>query len=365
MPDHQSKSSLTTRHGSLRFPSFLPDATRAVVRTLDSDDLIGCGVEALVVNAFHLQTHPGAGVVSSFGGIHPFMNWKGPILSDSGGFQVYSLLRENPRLGAVTERGFSYRSASGQAKTVLTPEKCIQKQFKLGSDIIVCLDYCTHPATPTDEQRRSVDTTVRWAQACRREHNRLSEQRKDPPLLFAVVQGGNEFSLREECAEALLEIGFDGYGFGGWPIGEGGRLVESVQRVAELLPNDSPKWALGIGKPEHVVAAARFGYGLFDCVIPTRDARHQRLYVYRDSPHDALSGTPDFYECVYIQDNKHTRDKAPVDEGCDCFCCRSYSRAYLHHLFKVGDSLAQRLATLHNLRFYTRLVEVLRTVARV
>jgi queuine tRNA-ribosyltransferase len=344
----------------LRLPAFLPDATRGVVRSLDATDLVACGVEGLVVNALHLSVRPGAGVISALGGIHQFINWRGPVLSDSGGFQVFSLLAEPRRPASVTGKGFHYRLRRGGRKKVLTPEKCIRKQVQMGADIVVCLDHCTHPDAPPQEQRASVENTVRWARACRQEFDRLCGRAAGRPLLFAVIQGGNDPGLRRECAERLFEIGFDGYGYGGWPIGSDGQLVESVVLVAELIPAGCPKWALGIGAPRHVVECARLGYGLFDCTLPTRDARHGRLYVFQEPPGRAPLGDKRAYGRLYPRDRKHARAGQPVDGTCDCLCCANYSLGYLHHLFRVGDSLAHRLATIHNLRFYARLMDCLR-----
>jgi len=349
---------LDTTHGRLCLPVFLPDATRAVVRTLDSADLEACGVQGLVVNAFHLGNHPGAGAVGAVGGLHAFMGWNRPVLCDSGGFQVYSLLSQSPKLGSVTRKGFHYRLEPGQDGKTLTPAGSIQRQLRMGSDIVVCLDHCTHPDAPADEQEASVEHTILWARACRKEFDRLTESRSTRPLLFAVVQGGGIEALRRRCAQELVAIGFDGYGFGGWPIDGEGQLHETVQLVAECLPPEAPKWALGIGKPEHVVTAAGWGYELFDCALPTRDARRGRLYAAR-SGMDAAGGGEGF-ERIYMLDDKHIRDDSPVDAHCDCLCCRRYSRAYLRHLFAIRDGLAFRLATIHNLRLYTRLMEWLR-----
>ncbi len=369
MTDNASSSSpgertrprlLTTAHGELRLPAFLPDATRAVVRGLDSDDVRACGIGGVVINVFHLQNRPGISVIAAAGGAHHFMRWPGPILSDSGGFQVYSLLVQSPDLGTATRRGFRYRLERRGTRRLLTPAKCIQLQFRLGTDVAVCLDHCTHPSAPAAEQRSSVEHTVLWARACRDEFDRLAGETGRRPLLFAVVQGGADAALRRECAERLVEIGFDGYGFGGWPIGEDGRLTDAVARVAGLVPRDSIRWALGIGKPEHVVSAARVGYDLFDCVIPTRDARHGRLYVFAGPPEGARLEGREFYERLYPQDKELVRSGAPVDPTCDCLCCRTCSRGYLNHLFAIRDTLAWRLATIHNLRFYARLMDCLR-----
>lgn len=342
-------------------PTFIPDATRAVVRSIDSRDLESVSIRALMVNTLHLSTHPGVSTVASAGGVHKFMGWDRPVASDSGGFQVFSLISEDPSLGSVTDRGFTYRTARGGEKQTLTPDKCIERQFKIGSDIMFCLDYCTHPDAPKQMQEESVRLTVAWARRCKETFTRQVEQRRlnpsDRPLLFAVVQGGEAPALRRACAEQLLEIGFDGYGYGGWPISPSGGLVDAVGLVAELVPDGLPRHALGIGKPENVVCGAGMGYTTFDAVIPTRDARHKRLYVAVDNFASLNLRGGEFYENLYIQDDKFVRDDRPVEEWCDCPCCTRYSRAYLHHLFSIGDTLALRLATMHNLRFYTRLSE--------
>ncbi len=358
-PEGPRPSSLATPHGELHLPAFLPDATRAVVRCVDADDVTACGVEGLVVNTFHLMTHPGVTVVSALGGVHAFMGWSGPVLSDSGGFQVFSLLIGSAKLGSVTRKGFSYRLAPGGDRKLLTPEKCIRAQFRLGADVLVCLDHCVPLDAPPERQREALENTVLWAGACRREFDRLAEQTGRRPLLFAVVQGGKDESLRRECAERLLEIGFDGYGYGGWPVSKDGRLLDVVPAVAQMIPSGALRWALGIGKPEHVVRSVACGYDLFDCVIPTRDARHGRLYAFTAAPDRACLDADGFYECVYLLDHKHVRDPSPVDATCDCACCRSHTRAYVHHLFRIRDALAFRLATIHNLRFYARLMESL------
>jgi queuine tRNA-ribosyltransferase len=357
-------SSLRIPGRSLKLPAFFPDATRGVIRSVSSEDLESCGIHGVMVNVFHLIARPGIRVIAAGGGIGRFMNWRGAVAADSGGFQVYSLLNESPRNGSISNKGFVCRLERGGDKILLTPEKCVQSQFRLGADILFCLDCCTHPDVPADRQRQSVEWTVAWARKCRETYDRLVEQKDlspgQRPLLLAVVQGGENPELRRECAERLLEIGFDGYGYGGWPVGRDGCLGESVAQVAELTPGDRLRFGLGIGKPENLVAAFNVGYRLFDCVIPTRDARRQRLYVFNDapenSPENSIPAGRDFYRCLYLQDSKHLHDQQPVDAGCDCLCCSGYSRAYLHHLFRIGDCLANRLATIHNLRFYTRLV---------
>lgn len=353
---------LSTHHGLLQLPVFLPDATRGLVRAVDTQDLENCKIEGLVVNTLHLSSKPGMSTLAYHNGIHSFMDWKGPIVSDSGGFQVFSMIHES-KMGSISPKGFTYQLDKGQKKKNLTPEKCIQLQFQMGADIIYCLDYCTHPDMDAATQKTSVDYTIQWAKKCKKEYDRLVAQQKKEvrkPLLFAVVQGGNSQELRRRCAEELLQLGFDGFGFGGWPIAEDGRLVEMVQYVAEIIPAHFPKHALGIGKPENIVSAFEAGYHIFDCVIPTRDARHKRLYAYNEPIESFRALKGNFYSPVYIQDEKYIKDARPIDEVCDCLTNDRYSRSYLCHLFTINDHLAYRLATIHNLRFYTKLIEYLR-----
>jgi queuine tRNA-ribosyltransferase len=365
MNSEPAPAELVTRHGTLRLPVFLPDATRAVVRSLDSADLRTAGVEGIVVNSFHLMRTPGARLVKTAGGVHRFMGWDGPVLSDSGGFQVYSLIRQNPGAGAIRNNEVVFKEPSTGEKVLLTPEKCIQIQFQLNSDIVMCLDDCTNVEEMAAEQELAVARTVRWAKRCKAEFEKLSRGRKDGaprPLLYAVVQGGASEDLRRRCATALAEIGFDGYGYGGWPIAPDGSLLhELMQVVVEAVPPGVPVHALGVGRPDHVVRAAALGYTIFDCSLPTRDARHHRLYSFLPDQADGPF-TPDqsFYDVVYILDQKHANDFGPIDATCDAPCCTRYSRAYLRHLFKIKDMTAERLASMHNLRFYTRLIETLR-----
>jgi queuine tRNA-ribosyltransferase len=355
---------LATARGTLAVPTFLPDATRAGVRGVSSDDLRRIGIEGVVVNAFHLLRRPGARVVQAAGGIHRFMDWDGPILSDSGGFQIWSLIRQDPSRGVIRDNEVIFREPTTGEKWNLTPERVIGVQLQLGSDIVVCLDDCTDAEAPEADQERSVERTVAWARRCREELDRQMAQRRDAvaPRIIAVVQGGGIERLRRQCAAALAEIGFDGYGFGGWPLAaDGSLLAEPLRWVAETLPVDAPKHALGIGRADHVVAAFALGYSIFDCALPTRDARHGRLYAFkpgwasrRPAPGD------DFYRAVRIHDARYRVDHGPIEDGCDCPLCARHSAAYLHHLFKVGDLSAERLATLHNLRFYVRLFASLR-----
>ncbi len=327
------------------------------MRAVDSADLEAVGVRALMVNTLHVASKPGLSVIRAAGGLHRFMSWRAPIATDSGGFQVYSLLAAG--LATVSPGGFSYRAARGSEKERLTPQSCIQKQLRAGSDLLFCLDHCTGPGASLQELRESVENTVRWARDCRSEFDRAVEGRPARPLLFAVIQGGGDLGLRRECAERLQEIGFDGFGFGGWPL-ERGRLSEMVAATAQFSPRGLPLHGLGIGKPENLVAAFRAGYRIFDCVIPTRDARHGRLFVFEGAPAGLDLDAPGFYRPLALESQRLRREAGPLEPGCDCPCCTRYSAAYLHHLYAIGDAAAARLATLHNLRFYTRLLEALR-----
>lgn len=347
--------------GEIDLPVFLPDATQGVVRSVDAGDLHSVGIQALVMNTFHLMQRPGSATIQSLGGLHRMAGWSGPILTDSGGFQAYSMIRQNPKFGSLSSRGISFQPEGSDRKYQLTPEKCIQLQYSYGSDVFICLDDCTHVDASHAEQQMSVERTIEWARRSKREYTRLMEGKKTSahprPRLFAVVQGGGFPELRRQCAEALLEIGFDGFGFGGWPLdGEGSLLTEIIQLTRNLIPAEFPMHALGIGHPENLLRSYEAGYDLFDSAMPTRDARHGRLYVFNHPTTGTAQGlTGEWLSYVYIGDKKHIRVDQPISEFCDCPCCRQYSLGYLHHLFKINDTLYPRLATLHNLRFMTQL----------
>lgn len=352
---------LTLPHGTIKLPAFFPDGTRGVVRTVDSADLEACKVPGLVMNTYHLMTKPGPSTIKALGGLNKFAGWTRPIITDSGGFQVFSLIRENASFGEIRPNEIIFRRDG--KKTVLSPEKCIQSQLAYGSDVLMALDYCTHPNDPYERQAESVDVTIRWGKKCMDTFNKsIKTKAENSPQLFGIIQGGNEKPLRKECVEALLQMGYKGFGFGGWPLDEDGRLTEEILAyVAELIPDGMIKYAMGVGRPENIVACASMGYTLFDCVIPTREARHNRLYVFNQEfkkPSD-IDLSRDFYYYHYILDDEHRRDNRPISNLCDCHACTNYSRAYIRHLVSIGDSLGHRLATMHNLRFYTMLMETL------
>ncbi len=348
---------LTTRAGEIPLPAFFPDATYGGVRAGGFEDVYASGLLGLEMNSYHLMTKPGAKLIKSLGGLHGFTGYRGAILTDSGGFQLYSLIRENAAYGEIRDNEIIFRPDMGAQKLIFTPEKCIQAQFQYGSDIVMALDLCTAPDDPDDVQRRSVDLTVKWGARCRAEFDKLAKGKEIPPLLFGIVQGGQDPQLRAECGRRLEEIGFDGYGFGGWPLDPDGTLrLDVLKMAADAMPDHKIKYAMGLGRPEEIVRCVEIGYQLFDCVIPTREARHQRLYVYE--PGTALHEK--FYRHMYILDDKYARDGRPVEDDCDCVLCRNHSRAYVQHLFKMNDPAAMRLATAHNLRFFGRLMERLR-----
>jgi queuine tRNA-ribosyltransferase len=353
--------SLALPRGQLQMPVFMPDATLGVVRAVDATDLLGCKIQALVMNTFHLMQHPGSSTIQALGGLHKMSAWPRPIVTDSGGFQAYSLIQQHSKFGSINEDGITFKPEGSNRKFHLTPEKTVQLQMSYGADVVMCLDECTHVDAALEMQEISVQRTIAWARRCKKEflhqvnQKRLAENQR--PLLFAVVQGGGSLELRKRCANELLEIGFDGFGYGGWPLdGQGHLLTDIITYTRELVPRQFPMHALGIGHPVNVADCTKMGYGLFDSAMPTRDARHFRLYSFT-----SMAGLQDkWFSYIYVNDDKYIKSDAPVSHFCDCLCCANYSLGYLHHLFKISDTLFFRLATVHNLRFMTQLTERLR-----
>lgn len=363
------RTAIDLNHGRLELPAFLPDATLGVVRATDARDLREAGVEAVVMNVFHLMQRPGSSTIAALGGLHRMAAWDRPIITDSGGFQAYSLIRQNPKFGKLSDQGISFQPEGAERKFQLTPEKSVQLQLAYGADIVICLDDPTHVDESPAEQRRSVERTVRWARRCKDEFELQVRQRRmgeARPLLFGVVQGGGDHALRAECAAALLEIGFDGFGFGGWPLDAQGRLLNDIlAHTRALIPPELPMHALGVGQPQNVADCFRMGYDIFDSALPTRDARGGRLYAFRADPASpGFRAVGDWYDTVYITDKKHIKATTPISPGCDCHTCRNYTLGYLHHLHKAGETLFLRLATIHNLRFMTVLMGLLRAERR-
>ena len=358
------RTNIQIREKNLALPVFLPDATLGYVRAVDSQDLESVGISAVVMNTFHLMQKPGSSTIQAFNGLHRFAGWPGVIITDSGGFQAYSLIHQSDQFGTLTDKGIIFRPEGKDRKFILSPEKSIQLQFSYDSDVVICLDDCTHVDAPRDEQELSVNRTLDWAKRCKSEYLHQIEQRQvddaHKPMIFGVIQGGGYPDLRRKCAEGLLEIGFDGFGYGGWPLDAKGKLLaEIVGLTRELVPEEYPMHALGIGHPLNLVETYRLGYDIFDCALPTRDARHARLMRFTVPPEAPLEGKA-WLEYVYMQDKKYIKDIRPVSEFCDCPVCTHYSLGYLHHLFKTGDWLFYRLATLHNLRFMTQLTDRLK-----
>lgn len=384
---------INIKNKTYRLPLFLPDATLGVARNLDSLDLTKVGLQGVMVNTYHLIQKPGEEVLQKVGGIKKMMNWSGFVSSDSGGFQLFSLIRKNPNMGKITDEGIVlYNGPKKQSKTLFTPEDSIRMQFTIGSDVMICLDDFTPPDTteqgavsPFREAkekriRESVKRTITWAKRAKIEFEKqLIEHgfdEKNRPLLLAPIQGHDNKKWRTYCASELKKIGFDIYGLGGWPFTKDGKFDYSFcQLNADLTNENSLRFALGVGTPENIVRLFFMGYQFFDCVLPTRDARHQRLYTFKTDPkslnrkileklnkEDRLS---EIFDYCYISKGQFSSNTKAVSEFCDCPICQKnnnipqVSKAYLHHLFKIGDGSAFRLASLHNLRVYTQLMEIL------
>jgi queuine tRNA-ribosyltransferase len=364
----ETPHTLTLNSGTLKLPQYLPDATFGQVRNLSAEQTAASGMEAVVMNTFHLMQKPGASTVKSLGGLHTMSGWKKAIFTDSGGFQAYSLIRQNARYGSMTDNGIVFIPEDSKRKYQLTPEKCIQLQMGFDANVIFCLDDCTHIDDPLEEQEKSVARTINWARRCRDEFDRLTDEKKtlkaERPKLFGVVQGGQSEALRKRCADALLEIGFDGYGYGGWPLDAESNLVaDMLALLRELIPSEYVIHALGIGHPPFITRCTAMGYGIFDSAMPTRDARHGRLYTFKErATSQAMALHDKWFGYVYVNDKRHYKSSEPIEEACDCPTCEKYSLGYLRHLFKLNDGLFYQLATLHNLHFMARLMEKLKDV---
>jgi len=362
---------LETRNGVIQTPFFMPDATRASVRGIANEQLDQIGIEAMVVNTYHIYLRPGVDVTCQAGGVHKFMKWEKPLLSDSGGYQVYSLIHQKPDMGRITEKGAEFRSVLDGSKHLLTPEKAIQIQFDLGVDMMVCLDDPRPNNASYEDIEAAVDRTIRWATRCKSEYEKQVQKRtlseKEKPLLFGVVQGGEHRELRKRCADGLIEIGFDGYGFGARHISADGNFLDDIMRyTASILPKKKPRFALGVGTPQDIVKCYEYGWDMFDCVIPTREGRHGRLFLWNknnilsESKQLKVNSGEKFYTTMNITNGKYKDDFLPIDESCDCYACKNHARAYIHHLFRSQEALGPQLATIHNLYFYMRLMEKLR-----
>jgi queuine tRNA-ribosyltransferase len=338
----------------------MPDATRGFVRSMSKSDLEEIGVGPMVVNTYHLYLQPGIKAIKKSGDIHGFMNWNKPLLSDSGGYQVFSLIHKNPQMGKITNDKVVFKSPLDGKKHELTPRKAIRIQFDLGVDMMVCLDDPPPNDYSKEKIKKAVQRTVAWAKICKDEYEKQIKKRKlsekNRPLIFGVIQGGMHLDLREECTKELVKIGFDGYGFGARHIDSEGNFLEKILRlVANLIPEDSLRFALGVGTPEDIVRCADMGWDMFDCVIPTREGRHGKLFIWKKNN---VRGK-DFYGTINISNEKYKTDITPIDSHCNCYACKNYTKAYLNHLIRVKDPLFLRLASTHNLNFYMKLMQIL------
>ncbi|MDD4333461.1 MAG: tRNA guanosine(34) transglycosylase Tgt [Patescibacteria group bacterium] len=365
---------IKTPHGVLKTPLFMPDATRGFIKLLSNDELNKVGVEAMVVNTFHLYLQPGLKIIKKIGGIHNFMNWQKPLLSDSGGFQVFSLVHKNKNMGKIYDDRVVFRSPLDGSKHELTPEKSIQIQFDLGVDMMVCLDDCPPNNYSNEEIAKSVERTIVWAGRCAREYERQIKKRKikeeKRPLIFSVIQGGAEFDLRKKCLEGLMEVaprlGWSGYGFGARHISEEGVFMEEImQRTADLIPADALRFALGVGTPDDIARSVKLGWDMFDCVIPTREGRHGRLFTSPPAPllirrGEASDSEAGRGQVLNIKNAKFKNDFSAINKNSKLSELRENTKAYLHHLFKLNEPLGQKFASLNNLEFYINFVNKLR-----
>ncbi len=295
------------------------------------------------------------------------MDFNGAIISDSGGFQVGSLIKRNPKLGHIDDEGAHFRQEGGR-HVLLTPEKSVEFQMSLGVDMVIVLDDFTDPDGDKKEAEDSVLRTLSWAERSKREFEKICKEKglskSSRPYLLGVAQGGEFMDLREKCTRELVKIGFDGIGWGGWPFADGKLNFRSAEVIAQNVPSDYLLYGLGIGKPGDIVRLSDLGYDIFDCVLPTRDARHGRLYVYNSDSIEKIDvHAKNFYSYLTPGRQKYSDDFSPISTACDCLACRRYSKAYLSHLFRIKDFTAGRLATIHNLRFFSILLEKLRDSA--
>ena len=331
-------------HGEVQTPAFMPVGTYGTVKGMLPRDIEAIGADIILGNTFHLWLRPGTDVIDEFGGLHQFMHWDKPILTDSGGFQVFSL----GAMRKITEEGVNFKSPIDGAKVFLSPEKSMQIQYSLNSDIVMQFDECTpYPAT-YEEAKKSLELSLRWGLRCLDEHQKLGSTN----ALFGIIQGSMYSDLRQQSLEGLLEIGFDGYAIGGLSVGE---PKEEMMAVLDYLPDDmpadKPRYLMGVGKPEDLVEGVRRGVDMFDCVMPTRNARNGHYFVTGDSDNTSV---------VRIRNSQYREDTGALDPECDCYTCENFSRAYLYHLNKCKEMLGAQLATIHNLRYYQRLMAGIR-----
>jgi queuine tRNA-ribosyltransferase len=334
---HAREGTLTLPHGTVQTPAFMPVGTRAVVKGLLPEQVRQSGAEIVLGNTYHLVQRPGADVIAEFGGLHRFMGWEGPILTDSGGYQVFSLAA----LTSITDEGVTFRSHLDGQYLYLDPSSTIAIQERLGADIIMALDQCPPGDADYALASQAVERTVRWADQCRRAHQRADQ------ALMAIVQGGVYHDLRASCAGRLVDMDFAGYAVGGLSVGETHeQMVEVLEHLVPALPAERPRYLMGVGMPRDILAAVRAGIDMFDCVLPTRNGRNACAFTAR--------GT------LKLRNEQFRCQQAPLEEGCPCPACRKFSRAYLRHLFVVREMLGPILVSMHNLWFFQRFMARLR-----
>lgn len=359
---------ISTAHGDVDIPTFLPIGTRGSVKAVTTEELKFWGAQIILCNTYHLWQRPGDALIRKAGGLHEFMGWKGPILTDSGGFQVFSLGRKNkktgdeqqngnyPRVLSITDKRVEFRSGLDGKKHFLSPEVSVRIQRNLGSDIALVLDeFPPYPASH-EETAQAVSRTFDWAKRSIAEFEKLKDFAINKgQVLYGIVQGGSFEDLRKLSAEQIKSLDFSGYAVGGLAVGEPAeKMYEALEQSLPVLEREKPRHLLGVGTPEQIVQAVARGIDTFDCVLPTRNARHGDLYV------NLKKGQGEGYTTLRITNAKYAEDFEPVDNTCNCYGCLNYSRAYIRHLFMAREPLALRLATMHNLRFYLNLMEKVR-----
>jgi queuine tRNA-ribosyltransferase len=331
------RGQLSFDRGTIETPAFMPVGTYGSVKAMTPEEVKATGAEIILGNTFHLMLRPGTDIIQRHGDLHDFMRWDKPILTDSGGFQVFSL----GELRKITEQGVHFRSPVSGDKVFMGPEESMAVQRALGSDIVMIFDECT--PYPADEKTAAISMrlSLRWAARSKAAHG------DNPSALFGIVQGGMHEDLRDESLAGLTEIGFDGYAIGGLSVGEPkADMLRILNHLSEKMPTDKPRYLMGVGRPEDLVEAVCLGVDMFDCVMPTRNARNGHLFV-----HEGV---------IKIRNSRHKTDTGPLDPYCGCYTCKNYSRAYLHHLDRTGEMLGPRLNTIHNLHYYQRLMQQLR-----
>jgi len=325
---------VTTRHGAFDTPAFMPVGTQGTIKGLLPDGLAASGVQIILANTYHLMLRPGEEVVAEVGGLHRFMAWPGPILTDSGGFQVFSLTGLND----ITDDGVRFKSHIDGSEIMLTPRQSIQVQNALGADIIMAFDECPAADATSEVHHQAVRRTLRWAKASQEAHGRQNDQ-----ALFGIVQGGTDLELRRQCAAGLLEMDFPGYALGGLAVGEGFEKMRTVlEHTVPLLPVAKPRYLMGVGFPQDIVMAVARGIDMMDCVLPTRNGRNAYAFT---------AAGP-----LRLRNRIHARDQRPLEEGCDCYCCAHFTRCAIRHFFFAGEMLGPILVSVHNTRFYQRLM---------